>query len=498
LPTNPVFTDPNNALLKDRLARISEQLRNLVLSTADEYQAEVYSAVNAVLDLGVAMTPLFPVAAAGPATVGDVINNYTVLNNDAADIASEMLRIENSTADFFNLAATSQNQLRQQIREFIFASNPNKYNEEFLNVNNLTSITANLDFNAGVATNALIDETSLSPIFTIGQRSIGSIDASSSIGNLSDGRVDTALLWNGSSIELVLTFPTPQIMNRISIDLDDYNGLEIDTFTTSPDGTLIEDVLLDIDMDRIILDGTSNKFSGDVIIDFPPRHVKTARLIIQDRVGAGLIAFRGFACSARRYSSTGQLTSLQIASPTGTVLFDATQNVFAPYVSITHQISYNGTQFTAINPGDSITLIATPYYYRAVLERSTSRFNTSSNALAQTPLDPIASPNYTLASTTTTPLGNGIIERTLQVNSVVGPIVLRDIPMPNTLSIQEGSVILSQANGDYTFTNNTISFMSSVTGLTISYQTSSLGASALKDREEYYTPLLYSISFTQE
>lgn len=492
---NPVFTDPNNALLKDRLARISSQLRNLVLSTAEEYQAEVYSAVNAVLSLGIAMTPLAPVASEGPAVVGDAATNYEFLNNDAQDIANELLRIEDAAASFFNLAATSQNQLRQQIREFVFASNQQRYSEDFLNSSKLPSVTANIDFSAGLATNSLLDETQVSPTFSIGPGSIGAIDSTSSLDNLTDSRVDTALVWSGTALELVLTFDTPQIMNRISLNLDTYAGLEIDTFTTSPDGTLVEDVLADMDLDRILLDGTSSKFSGDVVIDFPPRHVKTARVLIFDRVGQGLISFREFSCFKRRYSSTGQLTSSAITVPTGTVVFSTQQNVFTPLVSITHQISYDGTQFTAINPGDIITLSSSPFFYRAVLERSSSRFDSVQGPLVQSPLDPIASPNYVLITTTTTPLGNGIIERTLQVNNVTGPIVIRDTPMPNTLVIQEGSVILSSTAGDYSFVNNTITFPQPVTGLTISYQTTSLGSAALKDREEFYTALLYEFKF---
>jgi hypothetical protein len=497
MPVNPVFTDPNNSLLKDRLARISERLRTIVLSTSDEYQAEVYSTVNAVLTNGIAMTPLQAIGASTPAIIGDLTNNYTTLNNDADDIANEILRIENSAADLFNLAATSQNQLRQQIREFIYSSNPQVYNEEFLNATHISEPTATLDFNAGVATCTLIDEAVLTPVFSIGPTSSGVIDASGSLDNLVDGRVDTAFIWKGTTLELILTFTTPQIMNRITLNMDTYAGLELDTFTTSPDGTLIEDVLNDLNVDRIIMDGTSNKFSGDVIIDFPPRHVKTARLIITDRVGTGTISFREFACSSRRYTPTGQLTSTVINAPTGTVVFTSTQNVFSPYVSITHQISYNGTQFTAINPGDVITLISIPYYYRAILERNASRFNPQ-NPLVQSPLDPIASPDYVLTSSTSTPRGNGIIERTLQIDSVVGPIIIRDNILPNTLIIQEGSVILGINTGDYSFTNNTVSFPVAVTGLTVSYQTSSLGASAIADREEYYTPLLYSISFIKE
>lgn len=491
---NEAYTDPNSKLLVDRLARISSKLRTLTLSTVEDYQADVYSLVNAVLSLGVAMTPLKPIGAEGPATVGDAAQNFTILNNDAADIAAEMLRIENTAADSYNLAASGMNQLRQQIREFIYGNNQQRYSEPFLNANNLTGITASLDFNAGVATNPIVSSTLLTPVISIGTDSIGAIDASSSLDFLTADIVGEAFVWNGSVLELVITFPTAKIMNRITINLDNYAGLEIDTFTTSPDGTLVQDVLVDLGQDRILIDGTSNKFSGDVIIDFPPRYILTARLIITDRTGSGLMAFRNFTCEQISYSSTGQLTSVSITAPTGNVVFTTVQNTFSPYATITHQLSYNGTQFISINPGDTIGLTGTPFFYRAVLERSSSAFSAQS-PLNQSPLDPVGSSFYTLSSSTTTPLGSGIIERTLQINNVSGPIVLRETPLPNSLVVQVGSVLLSTTNSDYTFSNLTLNFPTTITGLTITYQTSSLGSAATSDLESYYTPLLYEYKF---
>lgn len=492
---NPIFTDPNNALLQDRLNRISSKLRSVVLSTAQDYAAEIYSAINAVTSLGLAMTPLTPVVSQGPAIVGAVITNYTSLNNDAQDIANEMLRVEDLAATAFNKAAASQNQLRQQIREFVYAPNQQRYSEEFVTTNNLVNVTANIDFNAGVATNALVNTITLTPAISIGPNSIGSMDPSSSIANLTDGQTDTVFTWNGTVLELFLTFPTAQIMNRLTLNLDNYSEIEIDTFTTSPDGTLVQDILVDLGDQTILLDGTSNKFSGSCVIDFPPRYVQSVRLIIKDRVGTGLIAFRQFTCSQLSFSPTGQLTTIPITTPVGEVIFSTVQEAFYPYVSITHQISYDGTQFTSINPGDIITLISSPFFYRATLSTNTSKFNTPQGPLVQSPLDPVFSPFYTLASSTVTPIGSGIIERVLQVNGVIGPIILRDIPLPNTLIIQEGSVILSLTDGDYTFSNDTISFSGGVTGLTISYQTSSLGNSAIQDLLTFYTPLLYEFKF---
>lgn len=490
---NVDYTDPNSRLLIDRLARISKQLRSLTFYTISDYQAEIYSAVNAVLSNGVAMTPLNTIAG-GPAIIGDVSSNFTILNNDAVDITAEMLRVEETAADSFNLATASINQLRQQIREFIYQNNQQRYSEDFLNSQDLTSVSANLDFNAGLATNAIVATTTLNPIISIGTNSTGEIDLNSSLANLTANVIGEFFQWNGSVLELVLSFPTAQIMNRIIINLDNYDNLEINTFTTSPDGTLVQDVLRDLGVDIIEIDGTSNKFSGDVIIDFPPRYILTARIIIQDRTGKGVIALRNLVCKQISYSSTGQLTSIPITAPTGNVVFTTVQNVFPPYATITHQLSYNGIQFTSINPGNTIALTSTPFFYRAILERSASSFS-SKSALNQSPLDPVTSDYYTLNNSTTTPLGNGIIERTLQINNITGPIILRDTPLPNSLVIQEGSIILSLTGGDYTYNNLTITFSEVVTGITITYQTSSLGSAAISDLQSYYTPLLYEFKF---
>jgi hypothetical protein len=491
---NEAYTDPNSQLLVDRLARIAQQLRSITLSTMSDYQAEVYSAVNAVLSLGVAMTPLDPVGGQGPAVVGDAANNFTILNNDAADIAAETLRVEDTVADSFNLAATTLNQLRQQIREFIYQNNQQRFSEDFLNSQNLSGVSANLDFNAGLATSPVVSTVTLSPTISIGTDSVGEIDSNSSLNNLTADVVGEFFQWDGSSLELILTFPTAQIMNRITINLDNYSNMEISTFTTTPDGTLIQDVLDDLGVNSIDIDGTSNKFSGDVIIDFPPRYVLTARLVLLDRSGTDVISIRNLTCEQISYSSTGQLTSIPITAPTGTVAFSTIQNVFSPYVTITHQLSYNGTQFTAIDPGDTIVLNSTPFFYRAVFGRSASAFSAQS-PLNQSPLDPVGSPYYTLTTSTSTPLGNGIIERTLQINDITGPIILRETPLPNSLVVQEGTVILSLSAQNYVFNDNTVAFPTNVTGITITYQTSSLGSAAISDLENYYTPLLYEYKF---
>lgn len=480
-------------MLIARLGRISSQLSSLQLTTAEDYQAQIYSLVNAVLSVGMAMTPLSPVGVTGCAIVGDVIDNYTSLNNDSADIANEILSIEDAIASSFNISAAVQNQIRQKIREAIFTPTQQEYVEVFLNSNNLTNVTANLDFNAGLATNALVSSNQLMPVVSVGGGSIGALDATSSLSYLSDGLVYTFMQWDGPTLELFLTFSTAQIVNRLVINMDNYAELEIDTLTTSPDGNQVDDILGDLGVPSILMNGTSGDFSGDIILDFPPRYVQAMRIIVNDRTGVGQISLRDLSCWQMAYSSTGQLTTMPITAPVGEVVFTAIENIFAPYVFITHQISYDGTQFTSINPGDIINLTSSPFFYRASLSTNIASF--SNTPLIQTPLDPVASPYYTLINTTTTPAGNGILQRSMQIDNITGSIIIRDNVMPNTLVIQEGAVILHSIDGDYTYSDNTISFPGPVSGITISYQTSSLGNAAIQDLQIYYTPLLYGFAF---
>lgn len=492
---NSVSDDPKNELLQDRLARLADQVRLLELSTREEYQAEVYSRVNAILAMGVGMTPLFPITAEGPAVLGDLIENLSRLNKDGADIAGLILRIEDTAASLYNLAASSQNSLRQQIRELALASNLRRYVEPFVNTQRLDSFTASIDQDAGVAALPLTDETEIVPdTIIVGQNSIGT--QTSGAENLTDDRIETAMVWAGEQLELIIRFAKPEIINRLKIEMDDYQGLEIVTLETSPDGTAVEDILAGLGVTGLHLNGIQSKYSGDFILDFDPRHAQSVRIVFQDRVDVANIALRSLQFYRRRYSAAGRLVTTKIDAPTGTVVFTTDQRTTSPLTSITHQISYNGVHFQVIQPGDKITLKSNPFWYGAVLERSSSRFNDAGSPVEPTTADPLASTDFVLAQSNFVPLGNGVIERTLYFSSVTGPILLRETPLQNTLVVQEGSVQLDTA--DYAFAGNILSFDGDRGGITVTYQTSALGPTAIKQREEYYTPLLFQAQFEKD
>lgn len=487
-------TDPGKTLLMARLNRIAFNLRNLSYSTKEDYQAEVYSEINGVLALGSSMQSVYSIVGEGPAMVGDVAENVYRLNQDAQDIASQIKAIEDDTAHLYNLAAASQNQLRQAIREAILACTGARYIEAFINSNNIdTSTTASIDFSSGVASLPIIKSTTLSPTITIGSGSIGSIDVDSSLSYLTDGLPNTALVWNGTTLELLLTFPITQVVNRLTMSLDNYDGVEITTLATSPDGTLYEDVLIDVNQSSILLNANTGKYSGDFILDFPPRHVSTIRIVIEDRVGIAKIAFRGMNLMQLSYSPVAMVVSNKITRPSGTVRFTSTELTWQPMVSITHQISYNGSTYTYINSGDLITIPGERFWYRAILNRNNTAFSTTLSAINSNTLDPLNNSNFSINNSTTIPLGNGTSQRIINFDSVLGPIPLREVPLPGTLQIQEGAIYLSP--DQYNFSNQVLSFNVHKSNIKLTYQTTALGRDALADRQMYYTPLLYQVKF---
>jgi septal ring factor EnvC (AmiA/AmiB activator) len=117
-----ITTTGAQELLKARLAQAEASLRGTPVTTREDLLATVYSALNAVLSLGNNVTPLLPVAREGPAIAGDLNDNFQILNQDAQAIIKQLLGTENDAATLFNLFASTQNNLRQTVRERIYTS----------------------------------------------------------------------------------------------------------------------------------------------------------------------------------------------------------------------------------------------------------------------------------------------------------------------------------------------------------------------------------------
>jgi hypothetical protein len=169
--------------------------------------------------------------------------------------------------------------------------------------------------------------------------------------------------------------------------------------------------------------------------------------------------------------------------------------------SPTLPISYDGVHFSSITPESQFDLGGNPFWYRALLERLDSNFNLKSTPVATPGQDPEAADYYKLGNMSAVDVGNNILERTINldllpqtVDTGSRPILLREVPLPGTLSVYQGTALLGPQ--EYQFTNNAVNFSGNDarSGVVIRYQTSVYANAGLLARREYYTPRLYQVS----
>src|ERR1035437_8000966 len=421
--------------------------------TREDIVAEVYSELNGVLALGNNVSPLRPIAREAPAIAGDVQGNFQILNQDAQGIVQQLLDTEGSTAGLYNLFASSQNNLRQMIREQLYQPSQRRYSEEFINSKRLDAQTsARIDYNAGVATAPLLKETAVTPDSArTGVSSVGS--STTDIGLLLDGLLETAFVWTG---------------------------------------VLREDLLADLPAANRSIDGSAGKYSGDWIADFDPRSVQQLRIVLADFVGNPSITIRDISFSQRTFSNSDMAQSLSIAAPQGTVLFRAEQHAADTLTSISHQFSTDGVHYTAIVPGQQLVVGSGGFWYRGSMQRLDANFDQATSPLDLSGEDPTIDPAASVANIVTVDMGNGILERTINLTAVSGTITLNETPLAGTLSVYQGTVVL--APPAYMVSGNAIAFQP-LQGITLRYQTSSYANAGLGARKNYFTPYLYSVSF---
>ena len=508
-----IYDPSSNELMAARLQQAVAKLRGLRFSTREEYQAEVYSELNRILRMGNGMTPLVSLPREFPARIGDIEGNLASLNNDAQAIVAEILDAETQAASVYNLFASTQNSLRQAIRELVYESTPEVYTGAFLGPAGLdiTTTTANLDFNAASASAALLSDTTVKPsAITMGPASVGSLAAGSSLDSLSDGLEYTNFGWTAPAAtlttapaavaEMVFTFTGNPVLNRITVSLDDYSGLSLAEMTSSPDGTVREDILAGLRSDEQFLSGASSKYSSDAIFDFSPRTVSRLRMLFKDSTGRGTIALRGITFSSRKYGSTGTVNSAPLTLSAGAYGFASVENCDPELGSISHQLSFDGVHFVSIQPGDKFSTPG-PTWYRAQLARNDAAFtNVAANPLVAggrfAGQDPAVQKNYTLVDSSTRVLGkSGLIQRSLDLAGVSGSIPLAETPLPGTLQVYYGLALAS--SGSWSFTNGAIVLEQTRPMVKIRYQISALGVPDLAVRRTYYSPFLSEFSFTK-
>jgi hypothetical protein len=491
-----LLLDPNDSIIGDRLSRVQANINSLNLSTKEEYIAQIYSQVNSVLNLGDNMQEL-DVVTSRPAIVGDLITNFSQLNEDATDITRELLRIEDNLADLYNVAATGQNALKQALRETIYVNNLSSYSEPFISTNNISSgYTANIDINAGSSQLPLIAETVLFPTISLGSNCVGT--GNGNLSSLLNSTVGFIYTWKGTYLELTIIFPSPVVANRLYLGINTYEGLAITELTSSPDGIIYNNILEGLPNTvngNYFIDASSGKYSGDVVIDFIPVYTQTLKLGITNFTNNPSFYLNSLILVNRTYQSSGVFTSNGITLNGNNLDFSVDQEVLSPFTSITHQISTTGVQFKNIIPGilTGQILSGNPFYYRALLSRSSNAFANSTSAL----LD--VNPTYGIKSQSSTTVSPGIIEQTIVLTNVpeyssgsptTTSVTFVNTPITNTFNIQIGSTYLTTG---FDLLGNVLTFSAPQTLITITYQISSY--SSVQNLQSYYTPLLHQVNF---
>jgi len=217
-----------------------------------------------------------------------------------------------------------------------------------------------------------------------------------------------------------------------------YQGLSVESMISTPDGVEQDDILVSLPSDLVSMDGDSGKFSGNWIAFFEPRHVKQLRLLLHSELMTSGIQLRNLDCSQRKYSNSGFFVTDPITAPSGRALFSASSSTVNNLTSLSHQISYDGNCFTAIAPGDILS-VGSQFWYKAAFNRLDANFASAAVPLAQPGAAPAASPNYTVSSAQTVDLGGGIVSRAIVFSAWSAAADLGEIPLAGTAILYTGN-----------------------------------------------------------
>jgi hypothetical protein len=69
----------------------------------------------------------------------------------------------------------------------------------------------------------------------------------------------TAFVWTGIQVELMFTFKSPQVLNRVSISLPANQGISVVEFTSSPHGVSKENLLAGLPAANLSIGGSAGK-----------------------------------------------------------------------------------------------------------------------------------------------------------------------------------------------------------------------------------------------
>lgn len=487
-----------NQIFQYRLDAIRQKISSLQYPTKEEYQADVVSMLNTLIRFQDQMQPLLGITRETPALIGSIQDNLDLLNGDVSAIAAQLLDTEQTAAGLLNLYAATQISLRQRLRQMLYASTSTNFWQPFVGGDLIDQHTCDVDLNAGIVSLPVASQVmqTLTSV-RIGPTSVGTLLATSSLTNLIDNQPQTVFEWEGTRLELIFEFPVGTILNRMSIESHDYAGVIVEEISCSPDGVYHEDALEEVPSNFLTVDASSNKFSGQYVVDFTPKETAYLKLVLIDCVGAKSINLRGISFFTRQFSNTGYVNFTPVQLQAGDYQFDASALTTDQLTTIQHQTSDDGAKYRVIYPGTVLPVKGT-FWYRVFFQRNDQDFAQDQNPFVSGVQDLASGPSFTAtAPSVTTDLGGGIYQREVPLDTVAGPIRIKDRCVEGTMQVSVAGAAL--AAGDFSFNTGILTLKSlPVSTVVLRYQTSLAGQQNFNARKPYYSPYLYEAKFTKQ
>ena len=100
------------------------------------------------------------------------------------------------------------------------------------------------------------------------------------------------------------------------------------------------------------------------------------------------------------------------------------------------------------------------------MQRLDGNFGQAAGPLTMPGQDPSINSGTTIANITTVDMGNGVLQRSINLTAASGTITLNETPLGGTLVVYQGTVVL-QPSG-YSVSGNTITFPLAMRGAMVS------------------------------
>jgi len=488
------YYKPLLAIFSRRIDALKEKLRSLPLVVREDFLAELYGSLNRVLQLGngISDMPDFPRRSpAHPSQINVILDD---LEQDCRGLSEQIGVVRDDLLSLANTTIATANAALRKARRSLYSSSPGILVQPFLNAESFEQVSAFLETTSGMAMLPIVSREKADPsAISLGVESSGYFSSGDSLQELLDSNPDTFLVWNGSVLELVVSFPAPVIVNVVTINFAGSAGLIMDRMSASSDGVSEEDVTGDFPSSMRALDGSAGKYSGEWIGILKPRFVKQMRIRFRDLVGENRIILRDLGFYRWSFRPSGRIQSRLIAVPDTRLRFQAEAVEEYLLTGVNFKWSRDGVVYTPMKPGDLIETGPAGFWYRIELDRYESNFKEKSREIVQFGVDSDghdAKPERM----SVVDLGEGIVEKTFEFSEISGTVVFRDDFIPGSLTLLSGNLPMQASN--YSVAGRSISFASLQNDVTIRYQTYSTSSANFVRLAPFYTPVVYEMTWS--